>query len=188
MRKAILLLNLVTVIPFSHYGQSASNHSQPSTYVFDHFIDGTVLLKTGAIEPASLNYDADNQSIIYTQTGQYMILTGLEKIDTVYIQEKKFIPAEDKFYEVGTYTPIGLFISYTYKTHPVVANADHNGTSRQTNNQVSNNVSDAYTTRRYEGRFDVEFQKQYWLRRGHSFYKANTETQITKVFPAKADA
>ncbi len=186
MRKAILYL--LALFPLYQYGQPASSSTQPATYLLEHFMDGSVLLKTGAIQPASLNYDANDQSIVFRQNDQYMILTGLDNIDTVYIGDRKFIPAEDKFYEVITSTPIAFLISYTCKPHPIVANTDHNGTSRQDDNRISNNVSDVYLTRRYEGHFEMEFQKRYWLRRGHTFYKANNENQIAKIFPAKADS
>jgi hypothetical protein len=115
-------------------------------------------------------------------------LTGLENIDTVYLQDRQFVPVEDKFYQVGTPTPIPLLISYSYKMHPLTATTDHDGTAQKDNNQVSNNVSEVYTNRRFQGHYSVTFTRHYWLRIGHSFYKANTEKEVIKVFPRKETA
>ena len=167
------------------YAQTGKDTTQPATYLFDHFTSGTVKLKNGALESTPLNYDAENQTIVFKAGGQNMVLTGLENIDTVYLQDRRFVPAEDKFYEVGTPTPIPLLISYSYKMHPLTATTDHDGTAQKDNNQVSNNVSEVYTNRRFQGHYSVTFTRHYWLRIGHSFYKANTEKEVIKVFPRK---
>ena len=41
-----------------------------------------------------------------------MALDQLETIDTVYIQNRKFIPEGKVFYEVATNTPVALFIQH----------------------------------------------------------------------------
>jgi len=188
------LLLLFLWMHFSPCAQHPANQglstdsTQPVTYLFPRFIEGSVLQKTGAIEKALLNYDTDNQSVIFKQQGQNLVLTGLENVDTVYIGDKRFVPSEDKFYLVVTRTPVALLISYTYKPLPLEAQTDHNGTSRQNSNEVSNNISGAYLNRRFQGQYDIVFVPQFWLRRGHTFYKANNEKQVVHVFPGKADA
>ena len=185
MKRPLLLLFF---FPLFSQAQIIADSTQPDTYLFEHFVEGSVLQKNGNTQRADLNYDARNGSIIFKQNGQNLVLTGLENVDTVYIGDKKFVAAEDRFYQVGTYTPIALFISYTYKTHPKEATTEHSGTSQQNSNMVSNNVSNAYLSRRFQGHFAVEFIKQFWLRRGRSFYKANNENQVAKIFPQKKDA
>ena len=173
---------------FTGQAQKTADSLQPKTCLFDHFTLGAVLEKNGTTHEALLNYDADNQSVLFKQDHQNMILTGLDNVDTVYIGEKKFIPAEDKFYAVATTTEIALLVSYTYKSTPVVAQTDHNGTSRQNSGMVSSNVSEAYLNRRFQGQYAIEFLPRFWLKRGHSLYKANNEKQIAKIFAAKETA
>jgi len=188
MRKLPGLLGAALLLSSLGQAQTGKDTTQPATCLFDHFTGGTVKMKNGALESTLLNYDTENQTILFRQGGQNLVLTGMDNIDTVYLQDKRFIPAEDKFYEVGTSTPIALLISYTYKTHPLTATTDHDGTVQKDNNQVSNNVSEAYTNRRFQGHYSVTFTPHYWLRIGHSFYKANTEKEVIKVFPRKEAA
>ena len=172
---------------FSAQSQNTDT-TQPKTCLFDHFMPGVVLEKNGTTHEALLNYNADGQSILFKQDHQNMILTGLDNLDTVYIGEEKFVPAEDKFYAVATTTEIALLISYTFRTTPISAQTDHNGTSRQNGTMISNNVSETYLNRRFQGQYAVGFIPRFWLKRGHSLYKANNEKQIAKIFPARETA
>jgi hypothetical protein len=72
--------------------------------------------------------------------------------------------------------------------HPLTATTDHNGTSQQSNDHVNNTVSEAYLNRRFQPHYSVEFVSRYWLRRGHTLYKANNEKEVVRVFPAKKEA
>jgi len=183
MRSWILACSILAAI--STLAQHSPDTTTPRTCLFSQFREGTVLQKNGTIATAQLNYNTENQTFLFKQNGQNMILTGLDNIDTIYIEEKKFIPAEDKFYLVATATEFPLLISYTYKPIPLQAQAEHTGTSRRTSNVVSNNVSEAYLSRRYQGQYDIAFIPQFWLMRGHSLYKANTEKQIARALPQK---
>jgi len=184
MRSLIIACTAIAAA-ISANAQSPADTTTPRTCLFSQFEEGSVLQKNGSIAKAKLNYNTENQTFLFRHNGQNMILTGLDNIDTIYIGEKKFIPAEEKFYLVATTTEFPLLISYTYKPTPIQAQADHNGTSRQASGVVSNNVSEAYVSRRFQGQYDIGFIPQFWLRRGHSLYKANTERQIVRVFPQK---
>lgn len=183
MKKTFLLF--ASLLPFMLYAGACQDTTQPSSYFFEHFAEGQVLMKTGVVEHALLNYDADHQHVIFKKDGQQMVLTGLDQVDTVYILDKKFVAIEDAFYEVGTTTPIALFIMYTTKMQPLVASTGHAGTSRQSGSQVNNTVSEVYLNRRFQGQYEIQFIRHYWLRKGHSMYKANNEKQVVKVFPRK---
>jgi hypothetical protein len=186
MRKNCLALAFVSFWPLLHYAQVRIDTTILNTNLFEHFTDGTVLLKNGNIEHAPLNYDTQNQSIVFKKDGQVMILTGLETVDTVYIQNRKFIAAENTFYEVATGKgKIGLFITYSNRRRPLVATTDHAGTIRKANTDVSNTVSGVYLSRPFHGNYAIEIKQYYWLRRGRSFYKANNEDQLLKAFAFK---
>lgn len=188
MLKRLTLFNFVLFMIGPLAGQTSNDSTQPDTYLFSSFQEGIVLEKKGGIDKALLNYNTENQSIIFKQGEQNMILTGLDNIDTVYIGDRKFIHAEDKFYEVGAPTPITLLISYTYRTVPTEAQVDHNGTSQQKAGQVNNTLSNAYLNRRFQGHHEIVFTPRFWLKRGNSLYKAGNERQVTGVFPHKANS
>jgi hypothetical protein len=181
---------LIAACLFSICGsaQSASDCFQRSPYLFEHFINGSVLLKSGVLEQAPLNYNADKQSIVFKKDNQDYDLTGLETIDTVYIETRKFVPVRSQFFEVLQSAPVELYATYTSKKQPVAATAEHDRLLRKEDREISNDVSNMYVTRQYRGDFAIEFHKQYWLKQYQNFYKVNTEKQVLKLFPKKEQA
>jgi hypothetical protein len=171
---------------FAHAQTSDNLHR--SAYLFPQFVNGSVRLKSGVMERAPLNYNVEKQGIVFEKGGQYFDLTGLETIDTVFIETKTFVPVDGIFYEVVTTAPFDVYATYTGKKQPVTATTEHDGSLRKEANQVSNTVSDVYVTRQYRGDYTIEFRKVYWVKQFHNFYKVNTEKQVLKIFPKKEAA
>jgi hypothetical protein len=145
-----------------------------------------VLLKSGEISHAPLNYYAYDQTILFEKDGKILTLTGLPSIDTIYISERKFVPVNNTVYEVVTNTgKVNLYLSYASKINPMVATADYNGTSKQSTNQVNNTVTNVYISRPYKGDYSIEIIKHYWLKKGDLFYKANSAKQFIKPFSSQ---
>jgi hypothetical protein len=184
MRK---LLAGVLLLPVLSLAQSSPDSLKRNGYLYERFIDGAVLMHSGALEHAPLNYDVNQQAIVFEKDGQYLTLTGLEAVDTIYIDTQKFIPVNNHVYEVAVHAPVSLLIAYTGKVHSASATTEHSGTVRRNTNAVSNTVSDAYLTRRYRGDFTTSVQKQFWLK-SDRLYKAFNEKQVEKVFPGKEAA
>lgn len=153
--------------------------------LFEKFIDGSVLMKSGVIENAPLNYNTDNQTIVFMKGGQYLTLMGTEMIDTIYMDNKKFVPVKDNFYEVLTSGNVSLFLTYYNRTHPVTATVTHDGNSRKDDRQVSNTISDVYVSRSFKGNYEVEFFRVYWLKKGAKLYKFHNKSQFVKPFSSQ---
>lgn len=155
--------------------------------LFDRFSEGRVLMKSGRTEKALFNYNTDDQSLVFQHGDAYMTLVGLEEIDTIYLQQKKFIPLENKILEVLPQPgPALLYATYSGKTRPLVATTDHNGSAQRNANEVSNTITDVYARRNFKGQYEVEIQKQYWIRNGNTLARANTKNQLLKLFPRKS--
>lgn len=180
-----LLLLFIIAIANCSYAQAGNDNFKRSAYLFPEFVNGAVHMKSGAIEQAPLNYNVGKQGITFKKGEQYYDLTGLEAIDTVYINTQKFVPVNGIFYEVIRTTPFELYATYTGKELPVTATTEHDGSVRKEAGQVSNTVSDVYVTRQYRGDYSIALRKQYWVRQYRNFYKANTEKQVLKIFPKK---
>lgn len=168
--------------------QEMVDSSEFKSLLFPNFIDGMVLMKSGAMEKAPMNYNAKHQCINFINAGKYYTLTGLEDVDTIYIQHKRFIPVGNDIYEVINEfdNSTSLVLSYTTHTRPLVSTTDHNGTNKQADNQVSNTVSDVYVSRNYKGNSLIELRKHYWVKIGQTLYKADTKAQLRKAFPLKS--
>lgn len=184
--KQILFIGVLFVCLFSDSAFSQSSNDtalQRQSYLFEDFITGTVLSKSSEVNQAALNYCSYDQSILFKKEDKIFTLIDLATIDTVYIQQRKFIPFKNLFYEViGNTGNVVLFVSYTAKMRQVVATSDHNGTSKQSVNEVSNTVSDVYINRKYKGDFSVQVVKHYWLKSFNELHKANNVKDILKVF------
>ncbi len=184
--KILILLSLGLCLPFLNFAQAEKDSVNFKKLMLnDQFIDGTVLMKSGGVESGALNYDTDNQNIVFMKDGKYMFLTGMEEIDTIYIADKKFIPVKDKIYEVAANGKVTLLIEYNNKRLPVQATTDYNGSSKKELSHVSNTVTDTYTTKLFKGDYDVAIQKTYWLKKDKSLYKATSAKQFVKPFPGK---
>jgi hypothetical protein len=184
MKKIAIIIYIVFQLPHLNYAQSYEDSIlQQQSYLFDHFINGSVLLKSGEIDNAPLNYCSYDQTILFQKDGKTFTLTDLPSIDTIYINEKRFVPLNNIVYEVvNTVGKIMLYVSYSSKMRPLVATTDHNGTSRQSNNQVSNTVSNVYLNRLYKGDYSIEIMKHYWLKDYNNLFKANNAKDFLKVF------
>lgn len=185
MRKFAAVTTLIFIAACC-FGQPGLDTIKSKAYLFEEFSAGTVLLKSGSVEHAELNYNTNDQSILFINNGQYMILTGLETIDTAYIKGRKFIPANGIFYEVIATAPgANLYVSYSNTMKPNTAITNHGGTARESDSRISNAVTGVYVTRPYKGDFIVEIQQRFWIGNGKILMKLNGERQFIKFYPAK---
>jgi len=180
---SLIFFGVFYLIAFVYAQPNSDSAVQQQSYLFENFISGSVLLKSGEINQAPLNYCSYDQTILFKKDGTTFTLTGLSSVDTIYIDQKKFVPVNNTIYEVvNTNGKIKLFVSYTSKMRPRVAATDYGGTSRQTSNAVNNTVSEVYLSRAYKGDFSIEIMKHYWLKDYRNLFKANNLKDFLKVF------
>jgi len=183
MKKAIFFIFFIFYFIIYVGAQTADTSIQRQSYIFDEFIFGSVLSKSGEVNKAALNYSAYDQSILFKKEDQVMELTGLELIDTIYIADKKFIPVGSIVYEmVDRKGKVELCSSYTSKLVPWDAGSDHNGTSRKESSEISNTVSNVYANRRNKGDYSIQIMKKHWLKSYNNIYKASSVKDFLKVF------
>jgi hypothetical protein len=186
MRKYFLLV-FILIAAIKSQAQYVTDSVNMKPFLYDQFLNGTVQLKSGEIESVPLNYNTDNQSIVFIKNGKYLVIEDLETVDTIYLQQKKFIPVNKYFFSVVTESaPISLVVSYSNKMQPMMSTADHNGSSKQNVSQVSNTVTDVYATKLYKGNYSVEIRKHYWFKKNGLVYKVTPKKQFVNSFPSKA--
>jgi hypothetical protein len=188
MRKAFFLLLLVNlVLSDVTHAQSVNDSINAKPLLFESFLTGAVLMKSGQVEKAPLNYNTDDQSIVFIKNGKYMVIDDLDKIDTVYLQHKKFVPVNNSMYQVVTDNgEVTLLVSYSNRIKPLVATTDHAGSSKKDISQVSNTVTDVYTNKLYRGNYLVEIKKTYWFKKNDKLYKVSPKKQFVNSFPSQA--
>jgi hypothetical protein len=73
-----------------------------SHYIFPGFTNGTVLMKSGYVYQALLNYNAFSQEMIFEDKGKKLAIgkEDKEKLATVYIMDRKFFVLDGIFVEL----------------------------------------------------------------------------------------
>src|SRR4051812_38434987 len=110
--KKFVLITAATFLVCTVFAQEVNNVKQLTQYLFLDFIEGSVLQKSGTVTKTMLNYNTLTQEMIFQQGDQNLTLDRIWEIDTVFIKDKKFVPADNMFYEVATNTPVALYIQH----------------------------------------------------------------------------
>jgi len=185
-----LLLILSAIIFYSSlFAQPVVNGKELYHYVFPSFVQGTVRQKSGEVNKALLNYNSLTEEMIFDQSGQKMALDKLEFIDTVYMENKRFILVGKVFYELAANTPIALFIQHKSEIIPPGSNTGF-GT---THTSAATNVTDlkalgmAYQLRLPDD-YILTSNKVFWLKKGNNYYVLKDLKDVQNLFVEKAGA
>ena len=167
--------------------QNEDENSVPPHYVFSKFTKGVVKLKDGRVETPMLNYNKLTEEVIFVNNGQNLSLTKLETIDTVTIQNRKFIPVGKVFYELVLNTPVSLFIQHKSRMQMAGSEVGYGGTSQvsSTTRITSLSSSGLVYNLKLPDDCTIEDDSHNWIRKENQLYPADNERDIKKVFPLK---
>jgi len=180
----VFLITLVSNV------KAQDNSARPlPQFLFPAFSDGIFVLKDGARSHANLNYNMVEEAMISEKNGEYRKSRNPADIDTIYLQNRIFVPVGEAFYEVlsngeatfflenkSNYISTGDDIGYGMKSHTIA----HTELTRfETWSSVvtidlPNNVTIAKASVN-------------WVRRKGEMLRFSTEKQLLKVFPEKKD-
>ena len=182
----ILLLTLC-LLTFS--GHCQRRGVELSHYIFPEFVKGTVLMKSAVKNPTMLNYNSLTEEMIFDTDGKKLAITKLEYIDTVYIEDRKFFPLQDKFVELIYRNKFELYAEHKCTVIDPGKPAAYGGTS-QTSSTTSYSsliagglvyqlkLPDGYTTKPYTN---------YWLKKDGKMSLFISLRQLSKLFDDKSD-
>ncbi len=183
------ILSSLILCLIASFGQSQSHKVELSHYIFPEFIKGTVLLKSGAKNPTMLNYNSLTEEMIFDTNGKKMAIARPEDIDTVYIEDRKFFPMNDKFVELIYHNKIELYAAHKCSVVDPGKPAAYGGTS-QTSSTTSYSslisggqayqlkLPDGYTTKPYTN---------YFMKRDDKLTMFVNLRQLSKLFSEKSD-
>ncbi len=124
-----VLMIFIFLFPFKLYSQEGSNEEYPQ-YLFPEFSKSEILLKDGQMQTQLLNYNTVTEKIVCMQDGSPYDLMNTVLIDTVFMQNRKFVPSGKIFHEIlvtGTYT---LFLQNRSELVPAGKPVGYGGTSQ----------------------------------------------------------
>jgi len=169
--------------------------TNPSPYVFPEFVKGTVLQKSGGVVEAVLNYNTITQEMMFAQNGSNLVMDQADNIDTIYIENRKFIPARSVYFEKLTETSVPLYIQYKSKALKNGTSYDMGGGSNaaiggfvgtRKDNSGPNKIM-SYDMNLPDG-YQIKTENEYWVQKGGAFYPTTNMKKIVKLFPGKETA
>jgi hypothetical protein len=156
-------------------------------FLFPVFADGVIIMKDASKSEARLNYNMVEEAMISEKDGVYWRSQNPALIDTIYLQNRKFVPVDNAFYEIlatgeatfflenkSNYVSVGEDIGYGAKSHSI----DHTELTRfETWSSVA--------TVELPKNVTISKASVNWVRRNGTMQRFNTEKQLLKMFPEK---
>ena len=184
----IVMAALFAAIPASILCQTTSDGSMPQ-YYFLNFTQGKVIMKNGQVQTPMMNYNTVTEKMVFTRDEKYYDLSNPEMVDTVIIQDIRFVPAGKVFYEVLITGPAALFLQYKGELLPAGKPVGYGGTSQVASSTYVTTVD--LSGGRYNlplpTDFTVKISPVYWIRRNGGMVSFLNEKQFLNLFPDKTD-
>lgn len=185
----MILSGMIVILSFfvtDLSGQTDPENQLPQ-FLFPAFTKSLVKMKDGRQLTATINYNMVDEEMIFNQNGVYMALEKPQEIDTIYFQNRKFVPVQKAFYEVLNKGEIIMFIEhkskYSQKGTPTAYGMTSKtaGPTKVLSMQVGNQI------RQVELPDNVEVSPAtvYWVNYKNEMFKFTTERQFLKLFPGE---
>ena len=189
--KNTLLTLFVVLHSFVLSGQDNKGNPLPH-FLFPSFKEGIVIMKDGKIFNTLLNYHMVDERMITELDGIYRYSKDPQHIDTIYLENRAFVPVENAFYEIlsggpvtfflqnrSNYTPKGTDVGYGAKSRSVgptqykrfeLVNMQLGELGEVVNIDLPSNV-------------EITPSSAFWVRKNDKFEKFSNEKQFLKIFP-----
>jgi len=89
--------------------------THPEQFLLHDFTKGKILMKGGTGYDMILNYNLVFEKVVIVQANKICDLSNSGSVDTIYLLNRKFIPAGPVFYELLNEKPITLFVQHRSK-------------------------------------------------------------------------
>ena len=184
--KAEIIIVLFLLIASNTLSQNNIEGELPQ-YLFKSFSKGNVLFKNKEVESAPMNYNTVTENIVFEKNGELLDMINLHLIDTIYIQDSRFIPVGKAFYEVIATSPIPLFIQHKGKLFPPGKSVGYGGTSdlAATNDLANIEMSGMNYNLPLSTDFKVEITPVYWMIKDGEMVSFSSVRQLRNLFPEK---
>jgi len=195
MKKSICFLAFALAAFFAVAQDDDSVAVKQTVYLLPAFVDGKVVFKNGAVQKASLNYNCLFQQMIFDQNGQMMAIDNTEAVDTVFIGEQKFIPADTLFFEVKHSTlPVPLYVLHTCKlkqaeqTKSAYSGVSATGAARDVDLSMYRMSVETPYRLKLPIEYAVEKTDIFFIKKGNEITRLKNSKQAKNLFPGKETA
>lgn len=183
-----LVIHILLCSVLSAGAQSNTKLVKLDHYVMDSFASGTVKQKSGQVTNQVLNYNLITKEMIFEQGGRYLAIAQPENIDTVFINQRKFVPVDAAFFEYLTGSSYPLFAEYTctIKEPGVQTGFGKSTTTASVSMRALIREGGAYGLK-LPDEFEVIPERSLHIRKDGKLFKIKNEQQLIKLFPDKKE-
>lgn len=129
LRLVGMLILSAVILPDTINAQVKVSDRVPQ-YLFSAFADGIVVKKGGEKVGAMLNYNIVTEEMIFLDNEMFLALGGNASVDTVYLNNMVFIPAEKAYYELAFTGKIKLLVQFSGSARVDGKDVGYGGTSQ----------------------------------------------------------
>jgi hypothetical protein len=179
-----LISVIMFFIPANMQAQTESSNPLPQ-FLFPSFSKGIIKMKDGRTMAAVLDYNMVDEEMVFQQNNLYLVLDKPEEVDTVFLRNRKFVPAEKVFYEVVASGKVTIFIQHKSRYSPVGTNSAYGLKTQTAGPATVQSVRGGGQYRKLDVPDDVTVSPAtvYWARINGTMNKFQTEKQFLKLFP-----
>lgn len=183
---SLLLFYLLFTTSYSQVKTIVISH-----YLFPEFTKGVVLMKNGTKNFALLNYNSASEEMVFESNGKKSALAKaeIEQVDTVFIQNKKFVTLNHKFVELLCRSEYELYCEHQCSVIPP-GRPGAFGTTSHTSSATSYSALHSGTAI-YELKLPDDYELKphiyYWIKKNGKLNKFINLKQIINFYDNKED-
>lgn len=164
-----------------------TNTDETSQFIFDSFSKGSVLMKNNTTQIAILNYNTVTETIVYEENGELFDLVNTDLVDTVYLQNSKFIPVGKVFHEVVEAASLPIFIQHKRKLFAPGKNVGYGQTSELAASYSLSSIEHAGGRNELTipSNYRIANDNVYWIRKDNKKVSFSNVKQLQRIFPNK---
>jgi hypothetical protein len=164
--------------------------SLDSQFLFPELFAARISFKDGSVVNARMNYNILSEKMIFEKDNKVFDLVNTEKIDTVFLPGRKFVPMGNVFIEVYNKAAIPLFTQYKGDLIPPGKPSGYGGTSQTSSIESIATVyggAQSYNLK-LPSDYTVKLTVINWIRINDKMEKFIGERQFLKLFKSKETA
>lgn len=158
-------------------------------FLFPEFKQGITLMKDGKSFISFLNYNMVDEMMVTKVNGTYRYATRLNDIDTILIEQRKFIPVGKAFYEVLVTGPVTFLLQNKSLFTPRGSNVGYGAKSQSVGptdfKRFELNSTDVVNIELPQN-VEIRAASAYWVNQNNKMERFTNETQFLKIFPERA--
>jgi len=185
-KNTLFAIMLVIIICLSFPVEAQTNVAESMTeFLFPEFSKSEVIMKNGRIESMMLNFNLLTEKMLYEADGNFYEILNPGMIDTIILQECKFVSFGDYFYEVLYDAPISLLVQHKGKLIPPGKPAGYGGTSQVSNTKMVSALqrADGAYNMKLPADYSVKDNPVFWVSFDDIIYSFVNKRQFLKIFP-----